>query len=320
MLEAIALSKNDQRYKQNNTKLCEALVSTSKEYADYDVGTGLFPPLRTSGVKDPPKTVNGMFMTTAIENDPLFSNIPGFQSQNSKVLIGKKISGYDRAVMDAVYTLWLRRKDKTVDECSLSYIEIYRTMIGDPKKEVHIDTQRKIARSITKLRNIDSLLIFDDDMDRVKQYFPAKADSIYVREHLISAMQIGIKLKNGSATGGIKLYACPILHRYAEAQTQILTVPMTWISLPGKISEKKIAIRDYLVRHIKALSSKKTKIKITKIKYETIIEGAGIPWSDDRRIQCKDRHLVNEILDYYVNAKIIQKYEKVDSKTIEIVI
>ena len=74
---------------QNNTALCKSLVS-----------------LRQPGVKPDA----GRFVSL----DGNFRNCV--------------VNGYDKAVMDAIYSIWASREDKSTNECSIRYTEIYARM------------------------------------------------------------------------------------------------------------------------------------------------------------------------------------------------
>ena len=82
------------------------------------------------------------------------------------------------------------------------------------------------------------------------------------------------------------------------------------------MTEKKIAIRDYLISYIRSEGHRSEDFSST-VGYQTIYENSGIKWSDDRKIQSKDRELVNSILDYYKQIGFIYDYKK-DCKNVEI--
>ena len=117
-------------------------------------------------------------------------------------------------------------------------------------------------------------------------------------------------------TDGIILQGCPILYQYALAQHQIITTEADRLNLPGRMTEKKIAIRDYLISYIRSEGHRSEDFSST-VGYQTIYENSGIKWSDDRKTQSKDRELVNSILDYYKQIGFIYDYKK-DCKNVEI--
>ena len=82
------------------------------------------------------------------------------------------------------------------------------------------------------------------------------------------------------------------------------------------MTEKKIAIRDYLISYIRSEGHRSENFS-SMVGYQTIYENSGIKWSDDKRLQAKDRELVNSILNYYKQTGFIYDYKK-DCKNIEI--
>ena len=55
--------------------------------------------------------------------------------------------------------------------------------------------------------------------------------------------------------------------------------------------------------------------------YKAILEGSGIEWPEDQKLQYKCKLLVKEILDYYEKSDIIKTYIVSKDKTqLEIVV
>lgn len=89
---------------QNNTALCKALVS-----------------LRQPGVKPDA----GIFCV-AVKKDLAYCN--GRIVSLDENFRNCVVNGYDKAVMDAIYSIWASREDKSTNECSIRYTEIYARM------------------------------------------------------------------------------------------------------------------------------------------------------------------------------------------------
>ena len=115
---------------QNNSALCKALVSLRQPNVSPD--TGKF----CVTVKKDLAYCNGRIISL----DENFRNCV--------------VNGYDKAVMDAIYTIWASRLDRSKSECSIRYTEIYARMNPGKKLRLGEDTHAKIRNTVTKLRNL----------------------------------------------------------------------------------------------------------------------------------------------------------------------
>lgn len=278
--------------KKQNTKLSKGLVSLAPEYRDLWPGSGYTCKIVVSGSGQDVKNVYANAM---------------YQNDNWD---GQLFTGYDKAILDAIYTIWINRDISAGNECQMSYLDIYRAMTGVHASQVSVNALQKIKDSVEKLRFMDIRLVVEEDTDRVRAYFQntKKIKKMIIKEQALVATECSISFRNGTKTEGIVLYTCPILWKYAEAQAQIITIPEQWLAIPGNKTAKKISIRDYLICYIKGLQSEKANNNNEKLKYETILIGAGYPWPAERQYQAMERALVNGILDYYEEEEIIQEY------------
>lgn len=291
------------RLKQNNTKLCKTIVSVAKECADVCPDGGRFK-VTTSGRGQALCVLNGQILSL----DEIWKNA--------------MITGFDRSVMDAIYTIWTGRKNKDNLVCDISYLDIYRRIRGGDVK-ISAEIRRKVEESVRKMRYLDMTLVIANDADKVKTYFGVDKDiqRMRIRGHLINADEIAIEAQNGLCTSGIRLYSCPIMYQYAEALGQIISTDQAWLAIPGRLTDRKIAVRDYLISYIKAKAYEKNKIVNDNVSYKAILEGSGIEWPEDQKLQYKCKLLVKEILDYYEKSDIIKTYIVSKDKTqLEIVV
>lgn len=295
---------------QNNSALCKALVSLRQPNVSPDAGKFCVT------VKKDLAYCNGRIISL----DENFRNCV--------------VNGYDKAVMDAIYTIWASRLDRSKSECSIRYTEIYARMNPGKKLRLGEDTHAKIRNTVTKLRNLEITLSLVNDLNRVLTYFGYNVKDIdfnqvevsggrfCIKDKLINARVVystlPTKAKDGSPleTDGVILQGCPILYQYALAQHQVITTDADCLNLPGRMTEKKIAIRDYLISYIRSEGHRNENFS-SMVGYQTIYENSGTKWSDDKRLQAKDRELVNSILNYYKQTGFIYDYKK-DCKNIEI--
>lgn len=280
---------------QNNTKLCKCLISVATGNRSIRPDTGPF----EVEVKKDVAYLNGKI----ISMDELWR--------------GSVISGYDKAVMDAIYSIWAER-DEEGEACSMKYTEIYNRMNGGRTTRMNAGTHDQIRRSIQKLRRLNLVLYINSDLERVAKYFGMEdvvkhnPQVARVEGYLLDARNITFSLPTGKTTDGIRVLSCPILYQYAEAQHQIITVSSEWITLPGNTTEKKISVRDYLISYIRSDDYRDRNFQ-KRLSYKAILEGAGIEWSRERKNQYKDRTLVNDILNYYISIGAIKGYDISDN-------
>ena len=129
--------------------------------------------------------------------------------------------------MDAIYTIWAARLDRSKSECSIRYTEIYARMNPGKKLRLGEDTHAKIRNTVTKLRNLEITLSLVNDLDRVLTYFGYNVKDIdfnqvevsggrfCIKDKLINARVVystlPTKAKDGSPleTDGVILQGCP---------------------------------------------------------------------------------------------------------------
>lgn len=293
--------------KMQNTKLINALVSVAPKYANDKVDGQAI--ALTTCSKDKAGTTDHTRVIALLDYDALLPEIE----------CTDKLSGLDRAIMDAVYTRWANRTNQESNECMISYLDIYRTMHGCNASQIGPSVEDKIRRSVRKLRHIDVTIQYNEDSNRVRDYFKkAGIRSAAIRGHALVADEIDIEMRNHTAMKGIRLYRCPVMWEYALAQQQILTVEPELLDIKGmSMTDKVTAIRNCLIAIIKSKAAKS--LQSDRFRYETILNNAGYPLSPYRQTQSTDRKMINSILKYYASIGIIVSYtESKDHKTVTI--
>lgn len=286
--------------KMQNTKLINALVSVAPRYANDKVDGQAI--ALTTCSKDKVGTTEHTRMIALLDYDSLLPEIE----------CTDKLSGLDRAVMDAVYTRWANRENQENNECMISYLDIYRTMHGCNVPQIGPSVEHKIRQSVRKLRHIDVTIQYNEDTSRVRDYFKkAGIRSAAVRGHALVADEIDIEMRNHTAMKGIRLYRCPIMWEYALAQQQILTVEPELLDIKGmSMTDKVTAVRNCLIAIIKSKAAKS--LQSDSFRYETILNNAGYRQGTYRKAQLVDRRMINSILEYYVSVGIIKSYSESD--------
>lgn len=283
----------------SNAKIINALVSVTPQFVEDKINGRPIHILTSS----PDKDKNSVIISASYIHD-----MP-------EIEMTEKLSGHDKAVMDAVYTLWLRRPDQEKAQCEITYIDIYRVIRGEDVEKVRDTVIIKIAQSIKRLCGIDIVIKADRDSLRVRNSLMALGfDRCVLCSRALSAEERDIRLNNGRVTRGILLYQCPILCMYAEAAKQCVPVEVKVLCIPTmNCTEKMISLRNYLVTYIDA--AKYNRDLAETITYRTILQHAGYDERKTRKAQHDDRATIKKILDHFVEVGLINGYEESTDKS-----
>ncbi len=297
--------------KKNNTKLMKRIISiapdclatqTDGDIFDFETGRD-----KETGVVT---SCSGSLDSNLITyNDLIQKVLPG-----TYIKMGFAITPFDRAVMDAIYTIWSERQDKTSNTCNMAYSDIYKYIMGGSKRNLNEELTSKLKYSVLKLRCINAWIYIGSDFPKVAKYFGMEEYAEYNEEEavlhscLLNCADFTIKRKNGTFSEGIQVVSCPILYMYAQAMEQIIGVEDSWLQVLGNCSNKTLAIRDYLISYIRGLDYCDENLA-PEIKYKTIFLGAGIPWEENDYAPSKNRKIVDKMLDNYKEINAIQDYE-----------
>lgn len=304
----------DRKVEYNSSKLVKRLISLSPDCAASKVDAGIFK-FQTSG-----KGHDYAELYARLESSPT-SMEPALQpgEPHTRLTYNRAaVDMFDKAMMDAIYTLWLERPDKSKDECEMSYISIYGKICGRDMKKLSVEMKERLKNSIRKLQHIEATLVVANDTPRVLEYFAKNtlAKEYTLKSTLIKCEEYSVLLPNKERVYGINLLKCPILYRYAEAQRQLRGIELNWLNVGGNMSLKKLGVRDVLIGFITGLSRKTKEDNFSYvIKYSTIIQSAGFIWPEDRKLQYKDRQLVNAMLGVYKEHALISGYEALPDKS-----
>lgn len=303
--------------KKNNTKLMKRIISiapeclttqTDGDIFDFETGKD-----RETGAVT---TCTGSLDSNLVTyNDLIQKVLPG-----TYIKMGFSITPFDRAVMDAIYTIWSERLDKKSNICNMAYSDIYKYIMGGSRYNLTKEIIYKLKYSVLKLRCIDAWIYIGSDFPKVAKYFDMEEYAEYdkaeatLRSALINCVEFIITRKNGTKSDGIQLLNCPVLYLYAQAIEQIIGVEDSWLQVPGRFSNKTLAIRDYLINYIRGLDYCDEDFA-PWVKYKTIFLSAGIVWEDNDYAPSKNRKSVDKMLDYYKKIGVIKDYELSDDKS-----
>lgn len=304
----------DRKVEYNSSKLVKRIMSLSPECAASKVDAGVFK-FQTSGKGHDYAELYARLESLPTNEEPALQ--PG--EPHTRLTYNRAaVDAFDKAAMDAIYTLWLERPNKAKDECEMTYISIYDRICGRDMVCVSEIMKNRLIESLKKLQHIEATLVIANDNPRVLEYFAKNklTEEYTLKSTLIKCEEYSHLLPNKERTFGINLLKCPILYRYAEAQRQLRAIEYAWLNIGGNMSMKKIGVRDALIGYITGLSRKSKDDNFSYvIKYSTIIQNAGCTWSDDRKLQYKERQLIDGILNTYKTNALIAGYEVLPDKS-----
>lgn len=215
-----------------------------------------------------------------------------------------KLSCWDVAVMDAVYTLFIW------GETTITANKIIKVLAGRS-----IDTTRQkresIEATIAKLTEIEIMIDYTEEMRvRCKD---CKIENIRKSSKLLplELCDNQIQEKHYHVIDKSALYA------YAEDINQIIAVPtQRFTQIPGRSETKElILLRRALIKRIELLQNKKNKVVSSKINYVHFFsvllgckENQSINW---RKQKSKYHLMVLDILQRFVDDGYINNYQVV---------
>lgn len=260
-------------------------------------------------------------------------------------ITGKPYTEYDRAVHDAVVSLYIDSQKKGRMPVMTPDM-VYRTMTHKTATEYVSQQQRDaVIKSIDKMRrNISVYADASDEFRRRGITINGKPVEKFVRDgFLLPAERLQVKA-GGESVDAYIIRGTPLLLDYAMLTGQLITVKgnmldirevednkVTDISLPN--TENRIAIKSYLLRRVEAMRSDEQKAAASAYRYEKkrtaenslppkpvasfrkqsrtillekVFEAAGIT---HRNTITRSRNYICQILDYWKASGCITGYE-----------
>lgn len=210
---------------------------------------------------------------------------------------GRQITAYDKAVLNAVSTLFAFGNNPITDR------EIYREL-----KRVDggatIEALEKIRETMKKYR---FLLVYIDRTEEAKLY-EKKIDQFELNATMISYDEVSVKI-SGNEVRAYKLLDKPILFRYAEDKGQLIRIENKLLDIPINKTDEVIAIMHYLVRQIAWIKNDKGKQKRNScITYQSIYDELGLTEPTKQKAE-KIRNHIDTILNYWIENNYIKSYE-----------
>lgn len=313
-------------YAFQNTHIAKALPSVQKEYKMVGlIGHSEKDCISTPSANGDPGFVMIQMEFKAVNTADSPNEEIKTLDQLKKFFDKQKLTRFDLAVMNAVYVLWKRRENKSSNEANMTFSEIYCTMNGLPGiHRIKPVTTDSIRKSVSKMLH----LVIEIDTKFENSKFADNLAAHQIRKGGVTAESLILsssyyRTHCGYDVGGITVFRCPILCRYAEAAGCIMPMPQNILSVRTasgkqiKLTERSAGFRSVLAEHVTLM--KKGKVRGRKIGLRTITEAAGYDYDDlDRKRKQRDRELVETILTHFVQVGYLNGFTiNVETKMVE---
>lgn len=237
--------------------------------------------------------------------------ILNYDDDNLTLSNGKNWTAYDRAVHNAVISLWEAGNRAFTPEM------VYRAMnglTGDEKiSQTAVD---KVEKSIDKSLSIKAKINCSEAVTAYK----SKAKAV-LQANLLEARKGILKTESGTKKTAYVFISekfKPILYEYNQITKQIISVKPNLLQTKKALNttEETIVIREYLLRRIEEIKNPKTQIS-NKIKFNSVIELLHIEnLTKQKKSKIKDQ--IEKLLKHYVAINYIKGYAEYKAgRTIE---
>lgn len=210
------------------------------------------------------------------------------------ITLSKKQTPYDQAVHNSVATLWAAG-NRVITPMQVAQV-LYGTRQITPKR---LET---VEESIDKQRRTFVTLDFSQELRGKTAEYEGEtvtAQNAYLETYMLNADKETIIATNGREMSGYVLKDAPVLYRHDCTTRQIVSYPQKILTAANEAvrsTDKTILIRDYLLKRIKTMGRKGSKLA-RQIRYETVYEAAGI--ENQTRTQ---RNRTNDTIKAYLNV------------------
>ena len=199
--------------------------------------------------------------------------ILNYEGDNVKLSSRQPFTEYDRNVADAVTSLYEYGDSSHV----ITAAQVFRAMVHATATETPSPQQiGAVTRSLDKMRFVRVQIDCSEELKRRKiNLNGAQITNGKIDTYLLSLKKLEV-LAGGQKVIAYKIIDTPILYDYSRLTGQVLTVPATLLDIRDKNgikvanTERRIAIKGYLMRRISIMKGKTSNKQSHHIIYDTI--------------------------------------------------
>lgn len=239
-----------------------------------------------------------------------------YEGDNVTLCGRRPFTAYDRSVADAVVSLYEHGDDSHI----ITPATVFRAMVNAEDAETPSPQQLgAVTRSLDKMRFIRVQIDCTDELKRRRaslngdQIVNGKAET-----YLLNMDKLEI-LAGGKTVTAYRINQTPILYDYARLTNQVLTIPAKLLvikdSTGAKIAntERRIVVKDYLLRRISVMKGKTNQSR--HIKYSKLFEETSETDLGDKEKKAV-RKYIDSVLDSWKRDGFIKGYTHIkDGRT-----
>ena len=247
------------------------------------------------------------------KDDILTRCILNYEGDNVKLTSRRSFTEYDRQVADAVTSLYEYGNKSHI----ITAATVYRAMVHATETETPSPQQiEAVTQSLDKLRFVRVQIDCTEELMRRNidlngsQITAGKIDTYLLT---LDKMEI---IAGGQKVVAYKVIKTPILYEYSRLTGQVITVPAALLDIRDKTgakipnTERRIAIKGYLMRRISIMKSQNSKNQSRHIIFESLYNEICDASELSRRDQQLIREYVSLVLDNWKREEFIKDYEE----------
>ena len=246
------------------------------------------------------------------KDDILTRCILSYEGDNVKLTSRRSFTEYDRQVADAVTSLYEYGDKSHI----ITAATVYRAMVHATETETPSPQQTEaVTQSLDKLRFVRVQIDCTEELMRRNidlngsQITAGKIDTYLLT---LDKMEV---IAGGQKVVAYKVIKTPILYEYSRLTGQVITVPAALLDIRDKTgakipnTERRIAIKGYLMRRISIMKGQNSKNQSCHILYDSLYNEvcSTEPTQKEKRLI---RDYIPCVLEYWKSEKFIKDYEE----------
>ena len=246
------------------------------------------------------------------KDDILTRCILNYEGDNVKLTSRRSFTEYDRQVADAVTSLYEYGDKSHI----ITAATVYRAMVHATETETPSPQQiEAVTQSLDKLRFVRVQIDCTEELMRRNidlngsQITAGKIDTYLLT---LDKMEV---IAGGQKVVAYKVIKTPILYEYSRLTGQVITVPAALLDIRDKTgakipnTERRIAIKGYLMRRISIMKGQNSKNQSCHILYDSLYNEvcSTEPTQKEKRLI---RDYIPCVLEYWKSEKFIKDYEE----------
>ncbi len=246
------------------------------------------------------------------KDDILTRCILSYEGDNVKLTSRRSFTEYDRQVADAVTSLYEYGDKSHI----ITAATVYRAMVHATETETPSPQQiEAVTQSLDKLRFVRVQIDCTEELMRRNidlngsQITAGKIDTYLLT---LDKMEV---IAGGQKVVAYKVIKTPILYEYSRLTGQVITVPAALLDIRDKTgakipnTERRIAIKGYLMRRISIMKGQNSKNQSCHILYDSLYNEvcSTEPTQKEKRLI---RDYIPCVLEYWKSENFIKDYEE----------